>query len=162
MIRTLLAIFSYFFPKNKEISISDPKKSAPLDPHGPCLWNLKFMPVCSTPQIETFFERKRFNFGSKLSLSKILVARLVDSKQALAKNSHLSIVCYQLPLCYTAIRPTHFTRDEGTKCQLYKDGSTLRYGTVRLNFCLEVRYAGPVRLFCNGKGTVRWYGTLFL
>ena len=41
------------------------------------------------------------------------------------------------------------------------------YGTVRLNFCDEVRYAGTVRLFCNGTGTaclfcdvtdtVRWY-----
>ena len=35
----------------------------------------------------------------------------------------------------------------------------VRYGTLRLNFCLEVRYAGTVRLFCNDTGTVRWYGT---
>ena len=28
-----------------------------------------------------------------------------------------------------------------------------RYGTL-------VRYVGTVRLFCNGTGTVRWYGTL--
>ena len=36
----------------------------------------------------------------------------------------------------------------------------VRYRTVRLNFCLEVRYAGMVRFFCDG--TVRWYGTLFV
>ena len=34
---------------------------------------------------------------------------------------------------------------------LGKDGSTKR-----------VRYVGTVRLFCNGTGTVRWYGTPFL
>ena len=44
----------------------------------------------------------------------------------------------------------------------------VRYvGTVCLNFWQEVRYAffvmvrvwyvGTVRLFCNGRGTVRWY-----
>ena len=38
----------------------------------------------------------------------------------------------------------------------------VRYGTVRLDFCYEVRYAGTVRLFCNGRGMVRWYGTPFL
>ena len=43
------------------------------------------------------------------------------------------------------------------------DGSTVRYvGTVLFNFCKEVRYAGTVRLFCNGTGTVRWYGAPFL
>ena len=44
-------------------------------------------------------------------------------------------------------------------------GTVRRYGTVRLNFCQEVRYAGTVRFFCNGTvrlfrkgtGTVRWY-----
>ena len=35
-----------------------------------------------------------------------------------------------------------------------------QYGTVRLNFCYEVRYTGAVRFFCNGTGTVRWYGKL--
>ena len=44
-----------------------------------------------------------------------------------------------------------------------KDGSTVRYvGTVRLNFCQEVRYADTVRFFCNGTGTLRWYGTPFV
>ena len=33
-----------------------------------------------------------------------------------------------------------------------------QYDTVRLNFCYEVRYAGTVHLFCDGTGTVRWYG----
>ena len=38
---------------------------------------------------------------------------------------------------------------------------TVRYvGTVRLNFCKLVLYAGTVR-FLTGKGTVRWYGTPF-
>ena len=46
--------------------------------------------------------------------------------------------------------------------QRWQYGTVHWYGTVRLNFCLEVRHAGPVRLFCNSKGTVRWYGTLFL
>ena len=33
----------------------------------------------------------------------------------------------------------------------------VRYvGRVRINFCKEVRYAGTVRLFCNGTGTVRF------
>ena len=36
--------------------------------------------------------------------------------------------------------------------------STVRwYGTVRLNFCEEVRYAATVRFFCDGTGTVCWY-----
>ena len=35
-----------------------------------------------------------------------------------------------------------------------------KYGTVRLKFCEEVRYAGTIRLFCNDAGTVRRYGTL--
>ena len=38
-------------------------------------------------------------------------------------------------------------------------GSTVR-GTVRLNFCYEVPYAGTVRLFCNDTGMVQLYGTL--
>ena len=29
------------------------------------------------------------------------------------------------------------------------------YGTVRLNFCYEVRYAGTVCLVCNVTGTIR-------
>ena len=33
---------------------------------------------------------------------------------------------------------------------------------VRLNFCKEIRYAGTVRFFCDGTGTVHWYGTPFL
>ena len=37
-----------------------------------------------------------------------------------------------------------------------------QYGTVRLNFCQEVRYAGTVRFFCNGTGTLCWYGTPFV
>ena len=41
-----------------------------------------------------------------------------------------------------------------------KDGSTVRYGTPQ--FCEEIRYAGTVRFFCDGTGTVRWYGTPFL
>ena len=36
------------------------------------------------------------------------------------------------------------------------------YGTVRLNFCEEVRYSGTVCFFCNVTGTVRRYGTPFL
>ena len=36
------------------------------------------------------------------------------------------------------------------------------YGTARLNFCEEVRYAGTVRFFGDGTGTVRWYGRPFL
>ena len=36
----------------------------------------------------------------------------------------------------------------------------VRYGTLRFIFCSEVRYAGTVRFFWNGTGTVRWYGTL--
>ena len=38
-----------------------------------------------------------------------------------------------------------------------KDG-----GTVLLNFCEEIRYAGTVRFFCDGTGTIRWNGTPFL
>ena len=41
-------------------------------------------------------------------------------------------------------------------------GTVRRYSTVRLNFCQEVRYAGTVRFFCNGTGTLRWYGTPFV
>ena len=45
----------------------------------------------------------------------------------------------------------------------------VRYGTMRPNFCQEVRFAGTVRLFCCGTGTVRLFvmvrvryvGTLF-
>ena len=37
----------------------------------------------------------------------------------------------------------------------------VRYGAVPLKFCKEVRYAGTVRFFCDGTGTVRWYGTPF-
>ena len=48
-----------------------------------------------------------------------------------------------------------------THGQRWQYGTVRRYDTVRLNFCLEVRYAGTVRFFCNGTGTVRWYGTLF-
>ena len=45
-----------------------------------------------------------------------------------------------------------------SKIPVSKDGSTVRrYGMVRLNFCQEVRYAGMVRFFCNGTGTLRWY-----
>ena len=29
-------------------------------------------------------------------------------------------------------------------------------------FSEEIRYAGTVRFSCDGKGTVRWYGTPFL
>ena len=43
--------------------------------------------------------------------------------------------------------------------QGWQYGTVRWYGTVRLNFCKEVRYAGTVRLFCNGTGAVRWYGT---
>ena len=52
-----------------------------------------------------------------------------------------------------------------------KDGSTVRYASIFARrygtlvryafFVMErVRYVGTVRLFCNGTGTVRWYGTL--
>ena len=46
--------------------------------------------------------------------------------------------------------------------QGWQYGTVRRYGTVRLNFCQEVRYAGTVRFFCNGTGTLRWYGTPFV
>ena len=34
----------------------------------------------------------------------------------------------------------------------------VRYGTPQ--FLQKVRYAGTVRIVCDGTGTVRWYGTL--
>ena len=44
-----------------------------------------------------------------------------------------------------------------TECSMqgWQYGTVRRYGTVRLNFCQEVRYAGTVRFFCNGTGTLR-------
>ena len=60
------------------------------------------------------------------------------------------------------------------QCSLAENGTILyfhifilntkdwQYGTVRRNFCKEIRYAGTVRFFCDGMGMVRWYGTPFL
>ena len=50
------------------------------------------------------------------------------------------------------------------QCSLAENGTMMavRYGTVHLNFCEEIRYAGTVRFFCDGTGTVRRYGTPFL
>ena len=39
-------------------------------------------------------------------------------------------------------------------------GTVRKYGTIHLNFWQEVRYTCTVRLFCNGTGTARSYGTL--
>ena len=47
-----------------------------------------------------------------------------------------------------------------SKKQGWRYGTVRKYGAVYLNVCLEIRYAGMVRLFCNGKGTVRYYGKL--
>ena len=64
-------------------------------------------------------------------------------------------------------RKASYPRTQQRDQQGWQYGTVRRYGTVRLNFCQEVRYAffvmvrvryvGTVRLLCDGTGTVRWY-----